>query len=308
MFTILAAATSQSTQIPKEANIDKKHDIFVSQTKEYAKEDGVNDGINNMSSFDSLKYNVLSNYIWDKNETPSHNDSNTPRSVIKRSTNELSNGNLQNKKSNVRSKLKNNNNMNVIDREDIDIKMLNLSKTDAILPSAEKNSNWVRGTQVEGKENRNITFHTATKLLSKYKNNSSDANIHIIERNETSKTPPVSIYHYSAPAMSRKNITICVILFFCVAVAIGINFINLSSDHEDLKDFYRGYMGRRLLIVEGRLTSKKHIQLLKAKEQVKIELGPQVSTLSNQLFHLRTTLSARPKFQAELLEYTAKNK
>ena len=49
---MLAAATSQSTQIPKEANIDKKHDIFVSQTKEDAKEDGVNDGINNMSSFD----------------------------------------------------------------------------------------------------------------------------------------------------------------------------------------------------------------------------------------------------------------
>jgi len=182
----------------------------------------------------------------------------------------------------VRSKLKNNNNMNVIDREDIDIKMLNLSKTDAILPSAEKNSNLASGmdiTQVEGKENRNITFHTATKMLSKYKNNSSDANIHIIKRNETSKTPPVSIYHYSAPAMSRKNITICVILFFCVAVAIGINFINLSSDHEDLKDFYKGYMGRRLLIVEGRLTSKKHIQLLKAKEQIKIELGPQVSTI-----------------------------
>ena len=254
----------------------------MSQTKEYAKEDGVNDGINNMSSFDSLKYNVLSNYIWDKNETPSHNDSNTPRSVIKRSTNELSSGNPQNKKSNVRSKFKNDNNMNVIDREDIDIKMLNLSKTDAILPSAEKHSNLGSGmdiTQVEEKENSNITFHTATKLLSKYKNNSSDANIHIIKRNETSKTPPVSIYHYSAPAMSRKNITICVILFFCVAVAIGINFINLSSDHEDLKDFYKGYMGRRLLIVEGRLTSKKHIQLLKAKEQIKIELGPQVSTI-----------------------------
>ena len=282
MLTNLAAATSQSTQIPKEANTDMKQDIFVSQTKEYAKEDGVKAGINDMSSFDSLKYNVLSNYIWDKNETPSHNDSNTPRSVIKRSTNELSNGNPQNKKSNVRSKFKNNNNMNVIDREDIDIKMLNLSKTDAILPSAEKSSILVSGmdiTQVEGKENRNITFHTATKLLSKYKNNSSDANIHIIKRNETSKTPPVSIYHYSAPAMSRKNITICVILFFCVAVAIGINFINLSSDHEDLKDFYKGYMGRRLLIVEGRLTSKKHIQLLKAKEQIKIELGPQVSTI-----------------------------
>ena len=293
MFTILAAATSQSTPIPKEANTDKKQDMFVSQTKEYAKEDGVKAGINDMSSFDSLKYNVLSNYIWDKNETPSHNDSNTPRSVIKRSTNELSNGNLQNKKSNVRSKFKNNNNMNVIDREDIDIKMLNLSKTDAILPNAEKHSNLGSGmdiTQVEEKENSNITFHTATKLLSKYKNNSSDANIHIIKRNETSKTPPVSIYHYSAPAMSRKNITICVILFFCVAVAIGINFINLSSDHEDLKDFYKGYMGRRLLIVEGRLTSKKHIQLLKAKEQIKIELGPQVSTISNRLFHLRTTL------------------
>ena len=293
MLTNLAAATSQSTQIPKEANTDKKQDIFVSQTKEYAKEDGVKAGINDMSSFDSLKYNVLSNYIWDKNQTPSHNDSNTPRSVIKRSTNELSNDIPENKKSYVRSKLKNNDNINVIDRDDIDIKMLNESKTGAILPSAEKNSNLgsrTDVTRIEGKENSNISFHTATKLLSKYSQNSSDANIHIIKRNDTSKKPPVSIYHYNAPTMSRKNITICVILFFCVAVAIGINFINLSSDHEDLKDFYKGYMGRRLLIVEGRLTSKKHIQMLKAKEQIKIQLGPQVSELKNYILHLRPLL------------------
>ena len=278
VFVILATAASQSTQIPKDVNIDKKRDLFVSQNNQYAKEDGVSSGITNMSSFDSLKYN----YIWDKNQAPSHYDSNTPKSVIKRSTNELSNDDPENKKSHVRSRLKNNNNINVIDRDDIDIKMLNESKTDAILPSSENNLNLGSGTdvkRVEGKENNNITFHTATKLLSKYNQNSSDANIHLVKRNETSKKPPVSIYHYNAPAMSRKNITICVILFFCVAVAIGINFINLQSDHEDLKDFYRGYMGRRLLIVEGRLTSKRHIQMLKAKEQIKIELGPQVSEL-----------------------------
>ena len=161
MLTNLAAATSQSPQIPKGANTDTKQDIFVSQTKEYATEDGVKAGINDMSSFDSLKYNVLSNYIWDKNQTPSHNDSNTPRSVIKRSTNEISSDILENKKSYVRSKLKNNDNINVIDRDDIDIKMLNESKTDAILPSAEKNSNLGSKTNVtrtEGKES--FTFLT----------------------------------------------------------------------------------------------------------------------------------------------------
>ena len=85
-----------------------------------------------------------------------------------------------------------------------------------------------------------------------------------------------NVREYTPPAISRKNVTICVILVFCVVIAIGINFINLSSDYDDLKEFYHGFMGRRLLIVEGRLTSKSHILLLKAKEQMRIELGPQV--------------------------------
>ena len=89
--------------------------------------------------------------------------------------------------------------------------------------------------------------------------------------------------HPSPPSLSRKNAAIVVILAFCVVIAITINFINLSSDYDDLMDFYRGFMGRRLLIVEGRLTSKRHVLRLKAEEQLRMDHGPQVINKSTNL-------------------------
>ena len=47
-------------------------------------------------------------------------------------------------------------------------------------------------------------------------------------------------------------------LVFVVGIVVGvvINFINLHTDYQDLHDFYRGYVGRRMLISEGKLTSR----------------------------------------------------
>ena len=88
-------------------------------------------------------------------------------------------------------------------------------------------------------------------------------------KNSSNKIPTTrerarnSVIDLHPPAVSKKTYAICFILIFCVAVAIIINFINLHSDFQDLKDFYRGFMGRKLLILEGRLTSRTYIDQLR---------------------------------------------
>ena len=178
--------------------------------------------------------------------------------------------------------------INSIDRIDIDDKKLNNSKNFKTLPQnpdeTVQHPNLLESERTKYANspldlNRNKTFNvigisnnTINRTKTYYSNPNKNTNNN--KDGEKNKKSIKSYDVYSPPAISRKNITICVILGFCVAVAVGINFINLNSDYEDLMDFYRGYMGRRLLIVEGRLTSKSHIQELKAKEQTKIELGP----------------------------------
>ena len=75
--------------------------------------------------------------------------------------------------------------------------------------------------------------------------------------------PEKPVYLHSPPIFSKKAYAIGFILIACVVIAIIINFINLHSDFQDLKDFHRGYMGRKLLIIEGRLTSRTYLHQLK---------------------------------------------
>ena len=83
--------------------------------------------------------------------------------------------------------------------------------------------------------------------------------------------------HSQPPSLPKKTVVILFILLCCCIIAVSINFINLQTDYMDLRDFYRGYMGRRLLIIEGRLTSKSYQDELKNSERIRLENGPQVS-------------------------------
>jgi hypothetical protein len=98
-------------------------------------------------------------------------------------------------------------------------------------------------------------------------NNNNNNNINNNNNNNNRTTIrdrfPKEIYLYPPPPFSKKTIAIGFILIFCVMVAIAINFINLHSDFQDIKEFYRGYMGRKLLILEGSLTSRTYINQLK---------------------------------------------
>ena len=230
-------------------------------------------------------------------------DSNNSSFVIKylgkRSTENFPNR-LDNQSSNS-SKLKHTvdynrlENLNTIDRIDIDNKKLNTTKlptnnvTTKISSSSNEDIERINLVTSEGGSQKYDNISSKSSTQSDFEkninsHNSKETNESIKVKNNTGSNnlkAVTNVREYTPPAISRKNVTICVILGFCVAVAVGINFINLSSDFDDLMDFYKGFMGRRLLIVEGRLTSRSHILLLKAKEQIRMELGPQVKNNIN---------------------------
>jgi hypothetical protein len=80
------------------------------------------------------------------------------------------------------------------------------------------------------------------------------------------------IEHSKPPSLSRKGKILGIILGCCVVVAITINFINLQSDYEELQEFYLGYIGRKMLIKERRLTSRTYLNLLRKAQREGIEV------------------------------------
>ena len=56
---------------------------------------------------------------------------------------------------------------------------------------------------------------------------------------------------------NKKIVIILTFLGVSVLGAIILSFVNVHYDFLELRNFYRGYMGRRLLIQEGRLTYRK---------------------------------------------------
>lgn len=74
------------------------------------------------------------------------------------------------------------------------------------------------------------------------------------------------------PSFQRKIKVLAFILGCCCLVAITVNFINLHSDYEELQEFYIGYMGRKMLIQERRLTSRTYLNLLRREHQLTIEV------------------------------------
>lgn len=72
-------------------------------------------------------------------------------------------------------------------------------------------------------------------------------------------------------SFSRKVKVLAFILGCCCMVAIIVNFINLHSDYEELQEFYLGFMGRKMLIQEKRLTSKTYLKLLRRAQLESIE-------------------------------------
>ena len=279
---------STSLAIPKEIYESQPNDINTKKNTSFSNKTYKSV----MKSASTIKNVSILNYNLDNNQTTPH-FLNTSSFVIKRSTDDFYDDLQADNQSLNRSKSKDSvnfdrlGNLNYIDRIDIDNKKLNNSKH-FMLPS-HKTTTKLNSVNIVKTKNNNFIFNETIKnddassgkrpnsIMKNNSSRSSDTSKDIYNNYENKNIKKIKrIYQHTSQGISRKNIVICVILALCVAVAVGINFINLSSDYADLMDFYRGFMGRRLLIVEGRLTSKSHIQLCKAKEQIRLELGPQV--------------------------------
>ena len=74
------------------------------------------------------------------------------------------------------------------------------------------------------------------------------------------------------PSFSRKIKVLSFILGVCCIIAIIINFINLQSDYEEVHEFYIGFMGRKMLIQEKRLTSRSYLNMLRREHLLNVEV------------------------------------
>lgn len=69
---------------------------------------------------------------------------------------------------------------------------------------------------------------------------------------------------------NKKIVIILTFLGVSVLAAIILSFINVHYDFVELRNFYRGYMGRRLLIQEGRLAYRKHPETQNTKADTEV--------------------------------------
>jgi len=73
------------------------------------------------------------------------------------------------------------------------------------------------------------------------------------------QAPIIPTQHIHRNDINNKKIYI-ILTFLGLSVfgAIVLSFMNVHYDYIELQNFYRGYMGRRLLIQEGRLLTRRH--------------------------------------------------
>lgn len=70
---------------------------------------------------------------------------------------------------------------------------------------------------------------------------------------------------------SKKTLSVLVVVLAGIIIGLVINFVNLHTDFQDLQDFHRGYMGRKLLIKEGKLTSREYLKAInKVQKEEKV--------------------------------------
>jgi len=77
-------------------------------------------------------------------------------------------------------------------------------------------------------------------------------------------SPIIPTQHIHRNDINNKKIYI-ILTFLGLSVfgAIVLSFMNVHYDFLELHNFYRGYMGRRLLIQEGRLLTRRHEEKVK---------------------------------------------
>ena len=80
--------------------------------------------------------------------------------------------------------------------------------------------------------------------------------------------------------IQKKIYIIIVILSLCIFGAIILSFVNIHDDFMELSNFYRGYMGRRLMIQERRLVYRGQGDRVSDMQVIILHFKPFISFFS----------------------------
>ena len=105
---------------------------------------------------------------------------------------------------------------------------------------------------------------------------------------------PYGLLCFRNDTMQKKVTIIVIILCLCVVCAIILSFVNIHDDYVEMSNFYRGYMGRRLLIQEKRLVYWGQV------ERVKII---QVEYILFSMLHFQGSILARMPRELDSLSF-----
>jgi hypothetical protein len=81
---------------------------------------------------------------------------------------------------------------------------------------------------------------------------------HQRKRSPDSLIPTENIFRNDT--IQKKLYIIIIILSLCVVCAIILSFVNIHDDFVELSNFYRGYMGRRLMLQENKLVYREQVE------------------------------------------------
>ena len=59
---------------------------------------------------------------------------------------------------------------------------------------------------------------------------------------------------------SRQNYILLVIIILCIIICIGLYFISVSNDYNELQSFYYAFLERKSLIYEGRMAHRQDLE------------------------------------------------
>ena len=59
---------------------------------------------------------------------------------------------------------------------------------------------------------------------------------------------------------SRQNSVLVVIIILCIIICIGLYFISVNNDYNDLQSFYFSFLERKSLICEGRMAHRQDLE------------------------------------------------
>jgi len=107
--------------------------------------------------------------------------------------------------------------------------------------------------------------------------------------------------HFRNDINNKKIIIIIIVLSLCVIGAIILSLINVHDDFVELGNFYRGYLGRRLLMQEGSLVSRAGRAAPEDQCRLQVETEKSMRTQNGGINIIKVEDTAKPVMETSLV-------